>query len=257
MCRYVKPNLLYSEVLKKPQLAEVSEQKSNGILQCSGKYLNCGKIAKGKNAKLYDFSIESPGKVVKRESLTDQCVSHMCRGLNINVGKKPKHENKVDQFVDTNPYSVLADVDFSVVNTCQPVNVNNVVRQSDGEKCHEASVLMKNGRNHTKGKKSQSTVSKIMYPSAGGPKGSSCPSKIGVSRDIAISEQAECRTESSAVQTYNSDVATAHSVDSDKYELEIQSKLRKSKIQVAKRALENEKCMQQNKPLFGFIPIYG
>ena len=131
------------------------------------------------------------------------------------------------------------------------------MRQSDGEKCHEASVLMKNGRNLTKGKKNQSTVSKIKYPSTKGHKGSNCPSKIEVSRNTAILTYAECQAESNTVKTYNNDVATTHSVDNDKYELEIQTKLKKSKIQVAKGALKNKKCMQQNKPLFGFIPIYG
>ena len=230
MCRYVKPNVSYSNVLKKPQPAEVSKQSSNGIVQCFDKNSNRGEITKGKNAKLYDFSIETPEKVFKREALKDQCVSHMCRDMNNNVKNESKREIKVDQFVDANPYSILADVDFSVVNACQLVNVNNVVRQSDGEKCHEAFVLMKNGRNLTKGKKNQSTVSKIKYPSTKGDKGSSCPSKIGVSHNTAISTHAECQTESNAVKTYNRDVATIHSVDSDKYELEIQTKLKNQKF---------------------------
>ena len=59
MCRYVKPNVSYSDVLKKPQPAEVSKQSSNGIVQCFDKNSNRGKIAKGKNAKLYDFSIQT------------------------------------------------------------------------------------------------------------------------------------------------------------------------------------------------------
>ena len=194
---------------------------------------------------------------MKRELLKDQCVPHMCRDMNNIVKNKSKHEIKVDQFVDVNPYEILADVDFSVVNTCQPVNVNNFVRQSDGETCHEASVLMKNGRTLIKGKKNQFAVSKIKYLSIKGPKGNNRPSKIGVSRNNAIQTSAGCQVENSAVITFISDAATVDAADSDKYKLEIQTKLKKSKIQVAKGALGNEKCMQQNRPLFGFIPIYG
>ena len=52
-----------------------------------------------------------------------------------------------------NPDQTLDDVDFIIVNSCQPVNVNTVVHESDGEMGHEASVLMKHGGNTTKGKK--------------------------------------------------------------------------------------------------------
>ena len=44
-----------------------------------------------------------------------------------------------------NPYQTLLDIDFSIANSCQLVNVNNVVHDSDGEMGHEASVNMKNG----------------------------------------------------------------------------------------------------------------
>ena len=96
MGRYVKPNVLYSDVLKKAQPAEVSKQSSNGIVQCFGKNSDCGKIAKGKNAKLYGFNIETPGKVFNREALKDQCVSHVCRDMNNNVNNELKQEIKVD-----------------------------------------------------------------------------------------------------------------------------------------------------------------
>ena len=162
---------------------------------------------------------------MKRELLKDHCVPHMCRDMNNIVKIKPKHEVRVDQFVDVNPYEILADIDFSVVNTCQPVNVNNVVRQYNGETCHEESVLMKNGRNPIKGKKNQFAVSKIKYPSIKGPKGNNCPSKNGVSHDTAIKTPAG--VENRAFKTFMSDVATVDAADSDKYELEIQTKLKK------------------------------
>ena len=123
----------------------MNKQSNNKVVSCFGKNSNHGKIAKGESVKLYSSSIESSEKsVMKRELLKDQCVPHMCRDVNNIVENKLKHKVKVDQFVDVNPYEILADIDFSVV-----------VRQSDGESCHEASVLMTNGRNLIKGKKNQ------------------------------------------------------------------------------------------------------
>ena len=150
------------------------EQSNKTVVECFDKTPDHGKIDKGKSVKLYSSSIKSPKKsIMKREMLQNQCVSHMCRDMNNIVRNKSKHEAR-NQFVDVNPYEILANIDFSIVNTCQPVNVNNVVRASDGETYHEASVLMKNGRNLTKGKTNQFTASKIGYPLTGEPKGSTC-----------------------------------------------------------------------------------
>ena len=247
MCRYVKPNVLYSDVLKKSQKYDVEKQSNKRVVKCFGKTPAHGKIAKGKNVKLYSSSIESPKKsLMKREMSKDQCVAHMCCDMNNSIENKSKHEVKVSQFVDVNPYDILADIDFCVVNTCQPVNENNVVRESDGETCHEASVLMKNGRNLTKGKKNQFAVSKIEYPFIKRPKGNNGPSKIGVSRDTGMQVPAGCQVENNAVVAFIGNATAVDLNDSDKYELEIQTKLKKSKIQVAKGAPENEKCIQQN-----------
>ena len=43
----------------------------------------------------------------------------------------------------------------------------------------------------------------------------------------------------------------------DKYALELQTTLKKEKLKQAKQAPENQLCISQNVPLFGFIPIYG
>ena len=230
MCRYVKSNVMYSDVLKKSQISDVEKQSNKTFVKCFGKTPDHDKIAKGKNVKLYSFSIESPKKsIIKHEMSKDQCVPHMCRDMNNSIENKSKHEVKVSQFVDVNPYEILADIDFSDVNTCQPVNVNNVVLESDGETCHEASVLMKNGRNLTKGKKNQSIK---------GPKGSNGPSKIGVSRDTGMQVLAGCQVENGAVSPFISNATAVDLNDSDRYELEIQTKLKKSKIQVAKGHLK-------------------
>ena len=43
----------------------------------------------------------------------------------------------------------------------------------------------------------------------------------------------------------------------DKYALERQNSNKSTRIQEAKAAPGNEQCIEQNRPLFGFIPIYG
>ena len=43
----------------------------------------------------------------------------------------------------------------------------------------------------------------------------------------------------------------------DKYCLELQTTLKVGKMRMAKNNSANKRCIQQNTPLFGFIPIYG
>ena len=43
----------------------------------------------------------------------------------------------------------------------------------------------------------------------------------------------------------------------DKYGLQLHTTLKGDKIRLAKNAIQNEKFMTQNNPMFGFIPIYG
>ena len=99
------------------------------------------------------------------------------------------------------------------------------MRESDGETCHEASVLDNNGRNLTKGKKNQFTASKFKYRSTKGPKGNICPLKIGVSHSNDMQAPTVCQVADGAVNTFISSATVADSNVSDKYELEIQTKL--------------------------------
>ena len=88
-----------------------------------------------------------------------------------------------------------------------------------------------------------STVSKIGHPFTGTPKGSPCPSKIGVSDKISTQVHTGCQVGNGTVYTPISDTTVVDLHDNDKYELEIQTKLKNSKIQVAKGAPENELCI--------------
>ena len=131
------------------------------------------------------------------------------------------------------------------------------MRQTEGQTCHEASVLMKNGRNLNKGKGNQIIHSKPCHPYTGATKGASGSGEAEVS--VQSSKQqanTQCQGGRVTVHTLISNT-TAELQGDDKYELEIQTNLKKSKIQVARRAPENELCIRQNRPLFGFIPIYG
>ena len=164
----------------------VEKQSNKKVVECLIKTPHHGKIDKGKSVKFYSSSIESPKKsIMKCETLQNQCVSHMCYDMNNIVKNKSKHE-AINQFVDVNPYEILADIDFSIVNTCQPVNVNNVVRASDGETCHEASVLLKNDRYLTKGKTNQFTVSKKDTRVLGNPKAVTVLQKLGFHVVLAL-----------------------------------------------------------------------
>ena len=101
------------------------------------------------------------------------------------------------------------------------------MRESDGEKCHEASILMKNGRNLTKGsKENQFAVSKIEFIKR--PKGNNGPSKIGVSCDTGMQVPTGCQVQNDAVNAVLSNATAVDLNDGDKYELEIQRRNKKS-----------------------------
>ena len=89
-----------------------------------------------------------------------QCVSQMCHNMITTVKNKSNNDARVNKFIYVNPYQPLNDIDFSIVNSSQPVIVNTVVHESDGEIGYEVSVLLKNGRNPTKGKNNQVTWKK-------------------------------------------------------------------------------------------------
>ena len=60
-------------------------------------------------------------------------VFHTCRSVTNTVKDKSNHDGRINQFIDVNPYQILADIDFSIVISCQCVNVNNVMHDSDVE----------------------------------------------------------------------------------------------------------------------------
>ena len=257
LCRFVKPSVSYAEVAKKGQPRVRSDQSSQATVKCFNLTPQHVEMAKGKTVKLYSSNIESPRKsVIQRAMCESQCGSHMCHVTDSIGESKCKHEIK-NQFVHNNPYAILTDIDFSSVNNCQPVNVSNVLRETEGQTCHEASVLMKNGRNLNKGKRNQIIASKPCHPSTSATKDGSGSGKTEVPIQSSKRQaNTECQGGGVTVDTLISNT-TAELQDDDKYELEIQNNLKKSKIQVARRATENELCIQQNRPLFGFIPIYG
>ena len=68
MRRFVKPNVLYSDVLKTPDY---------------------GKIAKDKNVELNSSGVESPKKsIMNHEMSKDKCVPHLCCDMNNNIENK-------------------------------------------------------------------------------------------------------------------------------------------------------------------------
>ena len=53
MCRYVKSNVIYSEILKKSQLLDLEKQSNKTVVKCFGKTPDHEEFAKGKSVELY------------------------------------------------------------------------------------------------------------------------------------------------------------------------------------------------------------
>ena len=84
---------------------------------------------------------------------------------------------------------------------------------------------MKNGTNLTKGKKNQFTVSKIEDPFNRKLNESNCSPKMGVSYSNDLQKVTSCQIVDGVVKTSPSDTTVADLNGSDKYELEIQTKI--------------------------------
>ena len=79
MCRYVKPNVLYSDVLKTSQLLVMGKQSNKIFDKCFDKTPDHETFGKGKSVELYSSSIKSPKKSSMRRGMLKRsmCSTHV------------------------------------------------------------------------------------------------------------------------------------------------------------------------------------
>ena len=91
MCKYVKPNVLYSDVLKNAKLLGEKEQSIQHLFSCVTKKQGQDNAGRSRNAGPYS----SNNKIAllpsnKRQVSKPQCVSHMRHNVTNTVKKQIK-----------------------------------------------------------------------------------------------------------------------------------------------------------------------
>ena len=158
-----------------------------------------------------------------------------------NVGHSKCIENYYDSIVDmchANRFAVLQTSDSDSVNSktdCQP----------------DGTVKIYNGKQGTyKGKQ----ISDIFTANC---RQVVSDSNVNVKSNCHISPQPPNKSQNETVDSKTSTVGeTGELEEGDKYALEINTVLKGEKIHLAKESTANKEFLNQNQPLFGFIPIY-
>ena len=78
MCRYAKPSVLYSDVLKKSQLLDVEKQSNKTFFKCFNKIPDHDKFGRGKSVDLYSSNSKSPLKSRVQVECQKNNVFHTC-----------------------------------------------------------------------------------------------------------------------------------------------------------------------------------
>ena len=200
--------------------------------------------------------------MVVNDKVSRQYVSHMCNGQSCKVrGNNQNNSVENNNFVHINRFQPLSDIDLNTVNNCHSVDVSTVVENVGCKNTCDIPVAReKSSTTILKGKKKNLLDFNCNNVLDRGHVKSRKQTEHTVENPTVLSDS-EHNEMSNVKKVVISDPKTNNNltknVYADKYTLELQNSDQTKRIQEAKAATGNEECMQQNRPLFGFIPIYG
>ena len=237
MYRYTKPNILFSDVVKmKPVLHTVTNCVNTDSVKA--------KIGFGKNNQQSGTYNVVPTCVSKYKDIMVKRQK---------VGHSKNIEKCTDSIANTchvNRFAVLQTVNSDSVDNNEVIST--VVEDACNTDCQSTGTAKieryKQGKQEGKKILNVNTVN--------------CQPR---SPDDLVNES-NCRVHPQPANTshnraftakINTVVGVGDMDEGDKYALEITTALKGEKIRVAKESTVNKKFLDQNQPLFGFIPIYG
>ena len=155
----------------------------------------------------------------------------------------------------------MSDSDVDIGNNCHSVEVNTVGTETEGKQTCNTSVACGNGFKPIEKGKNEHVLDLNSHNAFARGHGvshkrphhtvSSC-----VILPHSVTNKSSTETKKGVTNVCNGTSSLQNS-NMDKYGLEIQNSTKSIRIQEAKTAPGNKQCIEQNKPLFGFIPIYG
>ena len=186
----------------------------------------------------------------------------MCNNQKARVTMENQNSSvKTGSFVHTNRFQPLSDIEFNTVNNCHAVKVSTVVEDVDTKNtCDTPVAKEKNVTKVVKGKNTNSLDFKCNNIfDRGHVNAHKSNERIVTCRTIPSRTEHDQAPSSAKGSSTTRDIvmSTTNDGQTDKYALELHMSNKSKRIREAKAAHENDKCIQQNRPLFGFIPIYG
>ena len=261
-CTYVKENVLFSDIVKRNiVLNDGSTLLGTSTLKCQSKGTcsvsrGCQEvnIDMSKNSQpVVSQSYFSVNKTIKVNSVDNQKVYNMVSDTKTNVGNSIAQYQS--EYAHVNKFASLA-VEDDVFDRNSSVNRLHDV----GAQVVETRAGVKS-KYHKKGKRNSVHCVEIDGGLVKEPHGSASASKPHTDTQVHSNDYSAVTTgvPPLAIGSIDSNVqnSASNEITDDKYCLEINTTQKSEKIKLAKAARANEKFFEQNKPLFGFIPIYG
>ena len=264
--KLVRPNLLFSDVVRSNEQTcrefttkgQVVSNHCRVFNQKRHANLKRGRIAKQCGNPIQNYTVAN----VNTKVCDKQCVSHMCETASNSIDQRIHVDYMLgNQFVHVNRFQPLYSSDIETCKNCHSVEVNTVVTDTEGKHACDTPVACGNGiKPVEKGKKENVIVVNNDKKLARGHDASHKRLQHTGSNHVVPPNSTTKVTSTNAARG----VTNIHNVknclqdsDVDKYALEIQNSNKSLRIQEAKAAPGNKQCIEQNRPLFGFIPIYG
>ena len=262
----VKPSLLFSDMVRSNKETCIEPTTKRQVVYNHSHVVDKNDQAKtnrGRTAKQGGNPIQScvvPN--VNTKASNTQCAPHMCRSVSTSIDRTI-HVNNMqgNQFVHMNKFQPLSAPDIDTINDCHSLEAYTIVSNTEGKHTGSTTVTRGNDVKTVKeGKNKHVFVGNAVKTLARGHDSSS--KKIGntassrvVTPNTVTNRTATPVRERVVSTSYGTNSLQNH--DMDKYILEIQNSSKSQRIQEAKAAFENKQCIEQNRPLFSFIPIYG
>ena len=262
--KVVKPSVLYSDVVKNNKEActkpvtemHLVHNHSRIVVKNGQAKIKRGRIVNQGGKPIQSCMVAS----VNTKTGNKQCAPHMW-GSGSTSMDKTIHVNNVqeNQFVHMNKFQPLSEPDIDKSDDCHSCEVNTIVSNTEGKRACSTTVTHGNDvKTVTKGKKLHVSVNNTRSLARGHDTSSKCFDHTVSSRVLTpstVTNRISTPVAQKLVGTCNG-TNSLQNHDMDKYALEIQNSSKSQRIQEAKVVVENKQCMEQNRPLFGFIP-YG
>ena len=272
--KHTSPNVLYSDVVKCPSRSNVCSKSS---LNTTGANRKLSKIVKG-NDRCKNFDHNKVSMVNSHfrgvDTSGDSIVNNSSIDSQTNGAKTPNVVKQCNKVVNTNDQDC-----FNITDTNRFAVL--YVDSSEDEGDSLDSVTVKDSLPSRNVKEFQSGRTVETYAKIGKKTSDFCAKTSPKISECLHSHQNKAKWKTMNVFNKNSsrnpqintvvtkeshqDTMTTQVTETDvvgnsigdKYCLDLQTKLKGEKIRVAKSAIQNQKFVTQNTPMFGFIPIYG